>query len=776
MGWPSFVPLVLAFASGAVSASLWPASSNIGDFLLAGASAILFAIIGRLARPSWRCLLATTFAFICGVLLFVGAALTHQKLMLAPSCDGKSFPLTFQIDSLPSQSGQQWRFLARLSSAGLPACLSSKASGIKLSWWQRDGDAYQPQKGDLLTATVVLRRPHSSLNPGGFDYVAWLWRQQLHATGYIKSLTTVDASPKQGIRSQLEQTIKRLLPDHPAQPLVLALSMGIRDGISNGTWRAARETGLSHLLAISGLHLGLIAAAILWFTQRLSRQLPRERGWNIAWLMLPAMLAASFYAYMAGWPLSTQRAWIMLLVFWLAAGLNWRIPRFHAWAFALLVCLVLQPLNVLDGGFYLSFSAVAVLLWFVPSVAPRARRQRVWSAISLQAALLLALLPLQLSFFAGFSWIALPLNLLMIPPFALVILPALLLVCLGLMLNIAVAEQGLWLVAESLRVFQDLILAAQKLSEDRWFGWQLLGQPSWSLWALLCCSLLFLAMPKGLGLRLLAIPALLLSIGLNLAGNRTQVPEGGFILSSFDAGQSTAVLIQTQHTNILYDTAAAWRGGGSAMQTMLLPAMANMGVDQLDWVIISHDDNDHIGGLPALLTQYPEVSVIGNEPFPCKAGFSIQADGVTLQALSPSSGLNDHNDQSCVIRVSSPFGTALLTGDISKRAEKQLLASGAPLKADWLLVPHHGSRSSSSKPFIKAVLPNTAVITSGHNNRYGLPAAEVIRRYQQADSEIQLLNTAQQGAIRSEFSAKCQPCNSTQRDSQRWWQRSRHAN
>lgn len=774
---PGLVPAVCIVALGAIAASAWPtgkAAWAIG-LLVCLAATTLFLVYKR----RWH-LVVYLLAALVGASVFVVTVKQQQRSMLAPGCDGKTFTGGLKITSLPVAKGQQWQFIATThkaenipeGSSELARCFASTPAAIKLSWWQAANVAYTPKQGDTLTATFKLRRPYSSLNPGGFDYVAWLWRQQVNATGYIKSLEEYRSSAKTSLRSGLERRINDVLEGHVARPLVLALTVGQRSELSQDLWRAARHTGLSHLLAISGLHLGLIAAAFLFFTKLLSRQFPRERGWSLAWLLAPSMAAASVYAYLAGWPLSTQRAWVMLLVFWLATWVNWRMPRYLPWAVALALCLLLQPLNVLDGGFYLSFAAVAVLLWFTVGASGASWRGRVAWALKLQTVLLLGLLPFQLQFFGGFSLLALPLNLLFIPPFALLVLPALLAVCAGLMLGIELANHGLLFIADILALCQNALLNIEEWAGEYWFAWQLVGQPHWPQAMLLCVALLALALPKGLGVRAVGfVIALAATVSVFVSSPASDLDDAEFRITSFDAGQGTALLIQTKNHNVMYDTAAAWRSGGSAMQTMVLPALANMGIKSLNLIIVSHDDNDHVGGLPALLAQYPGSQIIGLESAPCTVGFTKISAGVSFEVLSPSGGVNNHNDQSCVIKISSKFGTALLTGDISRQVEARLLEDNAAIAADWLLVPHHGSASSSSAAFINAVRPNTAVITSGHNNRYRLPAAKVVDRYQKLLPTLALFNTAEDGAVVSEFSAGCQPCNAAMSDDLRWWQR-----
>lgn len=719
-------------------------------------------------------------AYVVGAVLFAFTVNAKQAQMLSAQCDGMVVTADFTLKATPERSlagaQTQQRLWLRSDDAQLAACFQRLPVTLRLSWWRAEPAL---AAGDEIRATVKLRRPHGSRNPGGFDYVAWLWRKDTHATGYIKHIEQPQSAPTTTLRERLRTTLEQQLAGHPAKPLVMALALAQRNGLSAEQWQQARETGVAHLLAISGLHLGLVAAAVFLLARLFmgfwGRLRTVEKGVQPIFVMLPVMLVTAFYAYLAGWPLSAQRAWLMLAVFAISTCLNWRLPRFQAWALALLLCVVWQPLNVLDAGFYLSFAAVALLLWIVPTREGHGGHllQRLVGEfiklLRIQLGLLLGMLPLQLWFFGGFSLAALPFNLLLVPVVALLLLPALLLVCLGLLLNISLAEPALLLLAEGFDSFQQVMAWGHRQISGTVLGWQRVGAPNIAQSLLLLLALLCCLLPKAMALRYLGV----LGLAAFMAALLWPLPDlrqGEFRITAFDAGQGTALLLQTAEHNIVYDTGADWRGGGSAMQTMVLPSLAHLGVASVDWVIISHADNDHAGGLPSLLKQYPQAQVVGGDIRPCGVGFELALDAVTITALWPLSGANLENDQSCVVRVDGLYGSALLTGDIGTKAEAALVTAGADLTADWLLVPHHGSKTSSSEAFLKAVRPSVAVITSGHNNRYGLPAQTVLQRYAQWLPNTKLLNTAWHGAVSTEFKQGCVACVSSQSQHLRWWQ------
>ena len=755
----------IAFAAGAVFAANWAANwqAYFAPALICYSLVLLALVLNRHASA------LPIVAFGVGATLFIVTALSYQQKTLPLDCDGTTVSADFLVDDLVETNGQQQRLLLRPLRIPESAkhCLAED-SKFRISYWRRSSEAHQLHYGDEVSASIKLRKPHSSLNPGGFNYVSWLWRKEVFATGYIKTITDISPATRDSIRSELNEDIQRVLQYHPSKGMVLALALAERHELTDQQWRQARETGLAHLLAISGLHLGLVAGLVLLIAALIGRLFVMEYG-LAAWLVgFPAVVAAGFYASLAGWPLSTQRAWLMLLVFAVAAAVNWRTPKFYPWAFALVLCVLMQPLNVLDAGFYLSFGAVALLLWFLnqPAIGIIGKlKQTIW----LQLVLLVGMLPMQLWFFGGFSLLALPLNLIVVPLFTFIVLPLLLLSCLGLLLDLTSAEQLLVWVADILQLFESALAHAHSFSNGSWYSWQLLGQPDPAVFVLLLAGLFLFALPAGLKTRLLAAP-LLLAVTYSLFSGNKSLEAGEFRLTAFDAGQGTALLIETARHSSIYDTGAGWRSGGSAMQSMVLPALATMGINTVDAAIISHNDNDHAGGLDDLKMHYPNIEVIGGDVSFCGEGFAREYDNVSIQALWPNHGANTGNDQSCVIYIQSAYGSALLTGDISRKVETQLIQQEKLQPVDWLLVPHHGSKTSSSLAFINAVRPEVAVITSGHNNRYGLPAKTVVERYRNALPSTRLLNTAVAGAISSEFTKQCRGCTTTQSEQKRWWQ------
>lgn len=767
MGLP-LVSSSLALVLGGIAAANWPAAWPLGQTALISIVGVVVAVSAVLFKRNRFHAAQLLVVFCFGAALFSYVVIGYQSNTLKLECDGADFTAEFIITDLVSNQGAQERLVVMPTSGETLPCFGVETPQLRLSFWNSQKSKYRLSQGDRLVATVKLRRPHSTNNLGGFDYVAWLWRQDILATGYVKQLHSVTAPTAVPLRQQLKQKIESVLDQHPALGLVLALAIADRQTLTDEQWTAARETGLSHLLAISGLHLGLVAGLILLLARQLLRLATFEKGAPLAASLLPMIAGTAFYGSLAGWPLSTQRAWLMLLVFSTAALVNWRQPRYYAWATALLLCYLLQPLNVLDAGFYLSFGAVAILLWWVHRPAT-GWLSSVKQVFGLQAVLLLGMLPLQLWFFGGFSLLALPLNLVVVPLFTFLLLPALLLSCLGLLFNVVGSEALLMLVADCLAWFDQGVRWAHGLGQGQWFGWQLLGQPSTAIMALLLVVMLLLAIPTSWRLKTLAVP-LMAAVGLAVVLKPSGLEEAEFTITAFDAGQGTAVLIQTRNHNLIYDTGAGWRSGGSAMRSMVLPALANLGVSNIDYIFVSHSDNDHAGGLPDLLKQYPHAEVVGGEASVCAQGLTLALDAVRFDVLWPASGPNKANDDSCVILVASQYGKALLTGDISKAVERKLVNANAPLLADWLLVPHHGSKTSSSLRFINAVSPKVAVITSGHNNRYGLPASSVVENYQRANSPPELLNTATDGAIITTFSRACNGCTQTQTSTNRWWQ------
>ena len=646
---------------------------------------------------------------------------------------------------------------------------------LRLSWYYAD----PVNPGERWQLRVRLKPPHGFLNPGGFDYEGWLYQQGIHATGYVRDkdksanrlLAAAPLSSLDRLRQSVLQRITRVLNEQPHAGVITALAVGDRSAIDARQWQQLIATGTNHLVAISGLHIGL-AAGFAWFiSRRLAvRVLPAK---VLLWLpaqhiaIIASLICALLYALLAGMSLPTQRALFMLLSFSLAALLRRQQWAFDALALALFVILLWQPVSVLAPGFWFSFLAVAVIFYvFGDRSADRnsaGERSKYslwlrWGGI--QFAIALALLPLSLFMFQQSSLLAPLANFIMVPYVSLLVVP---LVLLALLL------MPLWPWASD-----SLLVLAASLIELIWPWLEWLASlefitlqvPQPALWSVLLALLgigCMLAPRRWLSNLTLRAAASLLLLPLLLL--RPESPElGDFELYQLDVGQGLSVVVRTHDHTLVYDTGAPLGAELDAGKTVVLPFLRQQGVTRLDTLVVSHGDSDHIGGAASVLQSFPEATLIGQDiealsapvKTACVRGQRWRWDGVEFEFLHPEAvqavASSRRNNHSCILRVSNAAGAALLSGDIERSVELALLSSDqTKLAATVLVVPHHGSKTSSTPDFIAAVQPTVALIAAGYRNRYRLPAAEIVERYRHAGAKP--LVSGQEGMLSLRFSA-----------------------
>jgi competence protein ComEC len=696
---------------------------------------------------------------------------------LAPSLEGQDLQLRGRVVGLPQVDAQGLRFQF-MPDEGRPANAHAAKAPARLSLvWPRasmDGLAMaappEPvSSGERWELPVRLRRPHGALNPDGFDAELWLFEQGLGAVGSVRP-----GGPQEPRRLELPRPWR---PDEllgswrqrwrdavllqAAEPgtagLLAALTVGDQGAIDGEGWALYRQTGVAHLMSISGLHITLFAwlaaAGMGWLWRRSE------------WLMLrcPAPVAARWggvalataYALVAGWGVPAQRTVLMLA---LAVGLRqfgWRWPP-------LLVCLAsgalvsaVDPWALLQPGFWLSFVAVGLLIASdSPVVAPAepvtegwcTRVRRVFGgAMRQQVVATVALAPLTLLLFQQVSLVGFVANLVAVPWITLLTTP---LALAGLLWS------PLWQLAGW--TVQPLLQFLALLAQVPWATWAVPAAPAWAA-ALGLVGGACLVLPLPWRVRLLGLPLL-----LPLLAPAVQRPAPGeFELLAADVGQGSAVLVRTANHLLLHDTGPRYAPDSDAGQRVLLPLLRSRGERRIDTLVLSHRDADHVGGAAALLAQVPvgelrsslepgHPLLAGRLNLPCVAGQRWEWDGVQFEFLHPPTATpapgTKPNAQSCVLRVRANDGfSALLTGDIEAAQEQALVDRlGAALRSDILLVPHHGSQTSSTAAFLAAVAPRVAVIQVGYRSRFGHPHPAVISRY--AEAGVAVERTDQCGA------------------------------
>ncbi len=680
-------------------------------------------------------------AFIIGLFWTSGYTALNLNDRLSPALTGEDITLKGQIVGLPQKQDQRLRFLLQPddSDVRLPET-------IRLNWYYPPADL--PQAGEHWQLTVRLKPPYGMVNPGSFDYEGWLFQQGIGATGYVredrhnKRLKTADKLSVSYWRQHLLDTLQTTMTDSPQRPLIEGLTLGFRDNMSPQQWQILRNTGTSHLLAISGLHIGL-AAAIGFFLGRwlwacfspLCLRLPAQQ-----FGALTAILFALTYALLAGMSIPSQRALIMVVVAMMAVLLRRRVLSYQLLAVALLMVLVWDPLAVMSAGLWLSFAAVLVIIY----VSQNRKPVNKWHWASIHIWITIGLTPLLLVFFNSTSLISPLANLFAVPLVSLLVVP-LLLLAISIMLIHPPWSQPLWQLADWL--LAGLWWSLQWLADLPVALWQTASLPI-SIVGLSVLAFIWLMAPRGWPARWLGLFLL-----LPLFFYQPDRPDKGSVwLTVLDVGQGLSAVIKTENKTLVFDTGPQF-GDFNTGDAVVLPFLQHRGIKHLDMLVISHGDNDHIGGTAAIIKSLPVSAIRSSVPAQlpdakaCVAGQKWSWDEVSFEFLHPSQQtIGSANERSCVLKISSRYGSMLLTGDIEKQAEASLIKNDKnALPADILLVAHHGSRSSSSAAFIDAVSPQIAVIASGFNNRYQFPAAEVVKRFQ--DRQIPLFNTADSGAV-----------------------------
>ena len=760
------MPLQLALLAFALGVVLLQAQAALPDphfALCAPLLALLWRLFAQRTRVAF--LLLALAAGSGGFFYAAWRAELRLADALPAASEGRDIRLTGVIDELPQSTDRGTRFAFAVESFIPPE--AAVPSRVSLAWYSgfvsgAASDVPVLHAGERWTLAVRLKRPHGTVNPHGFDVEAWLLANDLRATGYVRkdeANRRIDAFAGRAedhvahAREAIRDRILHALDDRPYAGVIAALAIGDERAIPSAQWLLFNRTGIGHLISISGLHVTffatLIGALVFWAWKRshaLTSRLPARKAAAVA-----GVLAAFGYVLLAGFAVPAQRTLYMLTV--AAIGLWLARPGTAAvvWLWALAVVLAYDPWASLAPGFWLSFGAVGLLLY---TGVGRIGRTTAWrAAVRAQAAITVGLIPLMLALFQQVSIVSPAANAVAIPVVTFVVVPLTL-------ASIALPWDGLLVIAH--KVFAGLALLLEFLSDLPAAVWQQHAPPLWTALAG-AIGVLWLLAPRG-------VPARMLGLAW-LAPLFVVVPpppaSGTFRVTVLDVGQGLAVLVQTHAHALLYDTGPRFNDSADAGNRIIAPMLRATGIRALDALVVSHQDSDHSGGALSLLqtvpvgwlgSSLPEENAIvvaqrarGASARRCVVGTHWGWDGVEFTTLYPfdSTYLEPRiksNDLSCVIRVSGAGGSVLLTGDIEARAESVLVARDtAALRSDLLIVPHHGSRTSSTPAFIAAVRPTVAVYTPGYRNRFGHPRPEVVARY--AAAGIRAYRTDYDGAL-----------------------------
>ena len=696
--------------------------------------------------------------------------------------EGRDLDVTGRVQAMVQRQETGTRFRFVIEEARLDGRLVEVPRRIYLGWYSAssaDLPGQTPedvQPGERWRLRVRLKAAHGHVNPRGFDYELWLWEQGIRVTGYVRQgkndpppqrLSQSGRHPVEWLRQQVrDRILERLqttrVPDGLAG-VIAALVTGDQAAIDRSAWDVFRATGVAHLMSISGLHVTLLG----WLAARLLGALWRRsalwgRPWALHW---PApqvsawggLVVAAAYALFTGWGLPAQRTVCMLAAVTLLRSQARHGSAAQVWVAAGCVVLGFDPWALLQPGFWLSFVAVGALMATFASAdhrTPGTQREKgsshsagawrvalvhVQGLLREQWVVTLALAPLSLLFFGQLSLVGMLANLLAIPWVTLLVTP---LALLGMLLP------WCWeLAAWALEPLAALL--------GQWAAWPWasvsMAMPPWPLAAVALLGAVGLVWRGPWSWRVWGVPLMLPA----LLWQPPRPAPGHFELLAADVGQGNAVLLRTARRSLLYDAGPRYSPESDAGHRVLVPLLTQFN-DKLDVLMLSHRDSDHTGGAPAVLAMQPQVTVWssleaghplvqrpGHER--CDAGRRWHWDGVDFEVLHPQPGAASPrpNALSCVLRVQGAGGSALLAGDIEAAQERELLAQGLE-PVDLLLVPHHGSKTSSSEVFLDALTPGLALVQAGYRNRFGHPAAEVAQRYR--SRHVQLLTSVHCGA------------------------------
>ncbi|MFN0185399.1 MAG: DNA internalization-related competence protein ComEC/Rec2 [Aquabacterium sp.] len=780
---------LLAAAGGWLAGIAWqlqqaslPAPALSGALVVSGLIVgLAVAVLGR--RPSrakgrfWQqhqptLALALWFlaAAACGFGLTSWRAEGRLAQGLAPAVEGRDLWVTGLVASLPQDGLIGIRFRFEVEQAALDGMPAVVPPVLALGWYRQGltEPAAMARQGSLRAGQrwrlpLRLRQPHGSLNPHGFDYELWLFEAGVQATGTVRDtsgltpvLLQADAgAPLQRLRQWVRDGIQARVTDPALAGVVAALAIGDQAAIDRADWDLFRHTGVAHLMSISGLHVTMFA----WLAAGAVALCWRRSGRAMTWCATPVaarwggLALAMGYAALAGWGVPAQRTVLMLATVTLLRQSGWHWPWTHVLLTAAVAVTAMDPWALLQPGFWLSFAAVGLLMASEPARGARGlpaeaeatglpARARRWLAaagqshLRSQAIATAGLAPLSLVCFQQVSVVGFVANLLAIPFVTLLLAPVAL---AGMVLP------PLWSLAAVLS--QGLTASLAWMATWPIGVWTAAAPPAW---AILCGGVgaVLAVAPLPLRLRLLALP-LILPL---LAPPLQRPPHGQLLVLAADVGQGTAVLLRTRRHLLLYDAGPQYSLQSDAGSRVLVPLLRARGERSVDLMMLSHRDTDHVGGAAAILDALP-VRALSSSLEPghalrqrgpvhrdCADGQAWVWDGVRFEVLHPgprlpdaaSSGLRP-NTLSCVLKVTDANGrSVLLAGDIEAIQESALVhRHGARLRADILIVPHHGSRTSSTAAFLDAVQPETAVFQHGYRSRFGHPAPDVVRRYEE---------------------------------------------
>lgn len=724
----------VAFVAGA---ALLQRQAELPDFRwgLAGVALLLAAaLVPR--RFRWGPLLCA--GLVAGFGWAAWRAEVRMADALPAALEGRDVEVEGIVAGLAQRNERGTRFLFDVRHPSLPR-------KVLLTWYD---DAPRLLPGEAWRFTVRLKRPRGASNPHAFDFETWALERGIRGTGYVRMKPPPQqvAEQVQGWpyalhrwRAGVRESMREQLADGRMAGVLVALAIGDQDAIAAPDWDVFWRTGVGHLMSISGLHITMLAAlaAALAYCAwvripPLARRLPARKA-----ALVIGLAVAFAYCLATGYGVPAQRTFLMLAVLVACVLADRRASPSRVLALAALAVVSLDPWAVLSPGFWLSFGAVGAIFYGAALRADGTGRVR--AAAAEQLAVTLVMLPLLLALFQQVSMVAPLANAFAVPLVSLAVVPLTLagaLLPLPALLEVAHALM-LW-VMQALEAMASWPLAMIESHAPR----------PWAV-ALAIVGCAWLLAPRGVPLR--SLGAIWIAPLFLVAAQRP--PEGAAWIDVLDVGNGLAIVVRTARHALVYDAGPTWLAEADAGNRVVVPFLRGEGVPRIDAMVVSHADDDHAGGAASVARLRAPLWELSPRNGRCEAGMRWHWDGVDFAVLHPGGRpAKKENDRSCVVRVEAGAAAALLTGDVEARSEAEMLARGEDIVADVLVVPHHGSRSSSTPAFIDAAMPSVAIVSAAHRSRFGHPHEAVVRRY--VERGIEMRRTDREGALRVELPAE----------------------
>ncbi|MEZ8842009.1 DNA internalization-related competence protein ComEC/Rec2 [Vibrio splendidus] len=737
---------LISFAATVVSASFWPVMPH-----WVWAPLMLLLLLASTKYSVFRSARGLATALI--LVICLGNAIEIQTSRLFQS--GQNTTINASVVSLFSENSHGFESVIVARSIGGEKLIFPQLIKLRL---------FTPFKltlGDDVYLSVSIKPVWGKLNEAGFDLEKYLFSTGVVANATYRADTKYRIHTNTNMRSHWFENRLERLSELANQDLIMALSFGYRDLIHPQRWDLLKSSGLIHLMAISGLHIG-IAFGIGYQVGKVFRLL------SPSFLWFPTIFGlglAYFYSWFAGFTLPTLRALVMCIIasYFLWRGQNISVLRYVV--LSLCVVLLIWPFSALSSSFWLSFGALGAVIYIAlnsqPSSSSATLIDRVLQLIKIQLMLTFLIAPFSILFFKGVSLVSVLYNLLLLPWVSMVTIPLLFLAML------------LSLILESVPEVMSLTALSNGFSEQLWMLVDLSLDPlvfslpfSERFWIQVdnhsMALSVFLILFFGFVSRYLKRTLSILVIAVFVLWWEFGKQQNKLTIDILDVGHGLSLVLEKNNQVVVYDLGNVWQGG-SIVESLLIPTLNQRGVHEVEGVIVSHFDSDHAGGYPALLENYNPKWIRASQNInqPTKSTVQVQShiqtctfgevwnwQGLEFEVLWPPQRVKRaYNPHSCVVRIFEPNSefSMLLTGDIERVSEWLLAREGRRLKSDVMLVPHHGSNSSSIKPFIEAVSPQLAIASLAKGNQWGMPSKSVIERYHETGSAW--LDTGESGQI-----------------------------